>query len=290
VEEPRPRSAALELAPTLDAYLAHPIGRYVLGPTYAVWWLDASLNGIVFWDRPEAEHVRQVTQALEARQSPERPHASLIDARRVRSVDLDAFNVLSTYVHAYEDAIANVVARQAVLRPKGLAGAAVAGFHTVLATRYPVAVFTEPGAALHWLEVEHDLAAFERVDDVWAAASATPDVVVGLRAYLDQHLGRATLRDAARALGLSTRQLQRKLEGARTRFRQEETDAKIRAAKTLLLETDYNVKRVALEVGCASLQHFGALFRKGTQETPSEWRARRRHEMPATAAAIRAGR
>jgi AraC-like DNA-binding protein len=289
VEEPRHRSAALEPAPTLEAYLAHPVGRCVIGPTYAVWWLDASLNGIVFWGSPEAEHVRQVTVALEADLSPEvRPHASLIDARKVRTVDLGAFNVLATYVHRNEDAFERVVIRQAVLRPDGLAGAAVAGFHTVLASRYPVAVFTEPSAALRWLQVEHELEALERVDALCAAASAMPDIVVALRGYLDEHLGRATLRDAARALGMSTRQLQRKLSDARTRFRQEEADAKIRAAKILLLETNYDVKRVAIEVGCASLQHFGALFRKGTQETPSEWRARRRPEMRPTAAALRA--
>ena len=44
----------------------------------------------------------------------------------------------------------------------------------------------------------------------------------------------------------------------------------------LLLESDAKLTSVAVEVGCASLQHFSSLFRKLTGESPSAWRARHR--------------
>jgi AraC-like DNA-binding protein len=268
-------------ADTVDAYLARPVGSCLLGPTYAVYWYSPGLNGIVFWGRPEEEHLARVTRALEAELAPDvAPHASLVDARRVLAIDLGAFNKLSEYVHRRSASFSRVVTRQALLRPEGLAGAGVAGFYAVLAPSYPVDVFTAPEAALRWLGVDDEEVVAGEIDALYALATSSSCLVIALRAHLDQRPGAATLESAARALDMSTRQLQRKLLDARTSFQREEKAAKIRAAKTLLLETNYDIKRVAIEVGCASLQHFGALFRGVTCETPSQWRARQRRPLP----------
>jgi AraC-like DNA-binding protein len=98
--------------------------------------------------------------------------------------------------------------------------------------------------------------------------------VVTLRAFLEERRGAATLGETARAMDTSPRHLQRRLREASTCFQQEEQWAKVRVAKTLLLGTNYDIKRVALEVGCASPQHFGTLFRTATGQTPGQWRAR----------------
>jgi len=271
------RASAFTHSDTLAAYLGCPVGKCLLGPTYAVWWHSVHLNGIIFWDRPEEEHIQRVTRALEAELRPDvAPHASLIDARRVRAVDLGAFNCLSQYVNRRRDTFARLVTRQALVRPEGLAGAAVAGFYAVLAPSYPVSVFTDPHVALEWLGIGSAQQVASAVDSIYASATSSPSVVVALRAHLDQRLGASTLEEAARALDFSTRQLQRRLLDAGTSFQREENAARIRAAETLLLETNYDIKRIAIEVGFASLQHFGAFFRKATLETPSQWRSRQR--------------
>jgi AraC-like DNA-binding protein len=100
--------------------------------------------------------------------------------------------------------------------------------------------------------------------------------VAAIRSYLDQAPGSPTLKDIAKAFGLSPRNLQRKLSEVHTTFQQEQNAARLRLAKTLLLETNYEVKRIAIEVGCASLQNFSALFHKGTGESPSQWRSHQR--------------
>jgi AraC-like DNA-binding protein len=267
---------------TIEAYLAQPVGHYLLGPTFVVWWSIPTLNGIMFWGRPDDEHVRCITAALEAHIRP-RPeaHASLIDVRRVSCVDLGAFTALSHWVRSQREPLSKVVGRQALLRPDGLAGAAVAGFPAVLAPAYPIDVFTDPVEALGWLGLADQVAVLAELEEIYATASGGSAFVAAVRAHLEQRPG-ATLQDSARAFGLSRRNLQRKLSEAHTTFQAEQNAARVRAAKTLLLETNYDLKRIAFEVGCASLQNFSALFHKGAGESPSAWRAHQRpNDFPA---------
>src|SRR5687768_2104693 len=83
---PRPgrKEGRVEAASCLEHYLARPVGRYFVGPTYVVWWQSVRLNGISLWGRPEEDHIVRITRALEAELEPGvSPHASLIDLRRV---------------------------------------------------------------------------------------------------------------------------------------------------------------------------------------------------------------
>jgi AraC-like DNA-binding protein len=261
---------------TLDAYLERPIGTCLCGPSYAIWWRDPTLKCIVFWGRPDEDDISRITRALDAElERIVTPHASFVDTRRVRAVDLGAFTTLSQYLFRRREPFTRFVARQALVRPEGLAGAAVAGFYAVLAPAYPVGVFTETAEALQWLGVVDAAHVARQLEEIYAMVTASSTVLVALRAHLDRRLGTTTVAEAASALGMSARQLQRKLHEAHTSFQQEDAAARIRAAQTLLLETNYEVKRIAIEVGCASLQHFCMLFRKEVGETPSQWRAQR---------------
>ncbi|HLZ10111.1 MAG TPA: AraC family transcriptional regulator, partial [Chloroflexota bacterium] len=171
-------------------------------------------------------------------------------------------------------AFSRIVVRQALLRPEGLAGAAIAGFYAILSPSYSVKVFTEADAALKWLGSDPRLT--REIDGLYEAATGSPHMLVVLRSYLEERLGQVTLAEAARALGMSSRQLQRKLRESHTSFQREERLVRISVAKTLLLETNYDVKRIAIEVGCGSTQHFGAAFRKVEGESPTRWRTRHR--------------
>ena len=107
-----------------------------------------------------------------------------------------------------------------------------------------------------------------------------------LRAFLRKN-PRGSLRDAARALGLSSRTLQRKLRDERTSFQREHGAVRVRVAKDLMIHTDYDLKRIAFEVGCALPQQFSTLFHKRVGETPSGWRERARRERAIAAASDR---
>jgi len=263
-------------ASSLESYRQRPMGTYLSGPTYCIWWLNSGLNGISFWGRPEAQHIAVVTSGLDAEFAPGvARHASIIDARYMDGVDPEAFNNLARYVVAHRVSLSQIHTGQAILRPSGLVGAVVAGFHAVLDTIYPVKVFANVGPALDWLEVRDDASVLDELDGIRALEVGSSPVVIALREHLGQQPGTATVDSVARALGLSSRELQRQLRASNTRFKTEQHAAQIRIAKTLLLETNYDVKRIAIEVGCSSGQHFSALFRDSVGATPSQWRAQR---------------
>jgi len=204
------------------------------------------------------------------------PHGCLIDARHLTGVDLSAFNTLLKYVKSRRERFAKVVEGQALLRPGGLAGAAVAGFYAVLRPAYPVGVFTDLADALGWLGREEEAGTVADLNQALLELCSGAASVVALRSYLEESPGSATLKGAAQALGVSPRNLQRKLLEAQTSFQVEHNAAQLRLAKNLLLETDYEIKHIAFEAGCASSQHFCTLFRRLTGEAPSEWRSRHR--------------
>ena len=103
-----------------------------------------------------------------------------------------------------------------------------------------------------------------------------PPVVAALRAFLDARLEGPSIAEAAKSLGMSERTLQRRLREADTSYVDQLAKARLGAAQRLLLDSDASLTTIALDVGCASLQHFSALFRKQLGESPSSWRARHR--------------
>jgi AraC-like DNA-binding protein len=109
------------------------------------------------------------------------------------------------------------------------------------------------------------------------AGELDTDRVAQLRGWLDRHVADATLTSAARALARSRRSLQRDLHLAGSSFRSELLEARVRQARTLLLHTAASLTQIALDVGCASLQHFSLMFRMHTGETPSRWREQHRN-------------
>lgn len=264
---------------TLEGFAGEPRGRFVAGATFAHFCARADLWGVVLWGRPEPEHIATLVTSLrlELGEAASR-HGSIVDASRLDSVDVAAFSVLDRYVREHQDELAKQVSRLALVRPEGMTGAVVAGFFEVLPRPYPVGVFASSEEALAWLDLaEEDAAAFVRAIEVLhGEATGAAPVVTALATVLDARLGDINVAEAARALGLSERTLQRRLRGARTTFLDELNLARLRAAKRLLLDSDTPVTTIALEVGCATPQHFSTLFRRLTGQTPSDWRRAQR--------------
>ena len=159
---------------------------------------------------------------------------------------------------------------------QALGGATVAGAFEVLPRPYSVATFDNPRAAFEWAAPAHRDDGPGLLDRRYAEATGTPLLLGELRAYLEGHLTSAEVAGAATALAMSPRTLQRKLAEAQTTFKRELADARIRVAKRKLVETDAPLTAIAFDVGCASLQHFSALFRRTVRESPSAFRARAR--------------
>lgn len=238
------------------------------GEGWAHFCARPTLWGVLLWGRPGRDGIAGLSRSLLSELvDPAVPHGSLVDARRIEGVDAAAFETLTAYVDEHRDALAKQVQRLALIRPLGMEGAVVAGFFEVLPKPYPVATFESPDEALSWLE--HDASIGPELDALYAELAATPAIVSALRAVLADY---PPIADAAKRLGMSERTLQRRLRDADTSYQDEVNQARIRAARRLLLDTDTPITTIALEVGCSSPQHFSALFRRLVGQTPSDFR------------------
>jgi AraC-like DNA-binding protein len=254
-------------------------GLYNAGETWLHFCAERDVWGVVLWGRPTAVDLAKLVASLKLELGDAvLPHGSLIDARRVEGAEPGAFGLLAEYVKEHRGGLARKVARLALVRPNGMAGAIVAGFFEVLPKPYPVRTFVEVSDALSWLgesrEAPLDAAALAAaLDRAHAESAGTSPVLSQLRAVLDRRLTRETsLADAAHALATSERTLQRRLSESKTTLSDEIALAKVRAAKRRMLETDDPLTTIALDIGCASLQHFGQLFRRFEGVSPSAWR------------------
>ncbi|SEU28308.1 helix-turn-helix transcriptional regulator [Stigmatella erecta] len=263
----------------VDDYLRDPIGRYLMGDGFLHWYAEEDLCGFSLWGRPAESQVRRLIEVLDVEKTPRAPHASLVDARWLEAPDPSAFTLFVKYMQQREREFASSVVRQALVRPEGLVGATVGGFYSLLSPSYPSKVFTSTAEAMAWLGLPETrsaplLAEIQQLIDV---ATGQAPVLQELHRVLRPRLVNANLADTAREMGMSERTLQRRLKEAGTSFQAELNAVQVRTAQALLLETDMKLTAVAVDVGCASLQHFSSLFRKLVGESPSTWRDQHRH-------------
>ena len=263
---------------TIDELARDPVGRWVGGATFAHFCLRSSLWGLLLWGRPNEQDAIQLGRSLVLELEPGVPrHDSIVDASRLEGGDASAFIALQKYMTRHSEALAKQVSRLALVRPSGLEGAIVAGAYEVIERPYPVKLFGDVAGALAWLAPDGHLAELAAsIAAVHTEATGTPPILGALRSWLDGHLADPTVAAAASALGVSERTLQRKLGDMGTTFLDEASGARVRAAQRLLRDGDTPLTAIALEVGCASLQHFSALFRRRTGESPSAWRVKNR--------------
>lgn len=261
----------------LDELLASPHGRYLSGPFSLSFIIDPHLVGVVVWGRPSADQILDLVRAHERMRPVLAPRtAALVDVRHLEWPDPSAFAAVARYLAERRAWLAEYIERLALVRPAlGPVGAAGAGFFDVTARPFAVGTFTTLQDALAWSGRSDADALATELDALLVEASGTPALLRQLRERLDSSPGELSLPRAARALGVTERTLQRLLRSWSTSFQLEQNRAQVRVAQRLLRETDSSLTQVAHAVGCASLAHFSAMFRRITGETPSGWRGRR---------------
>jgi AraC-like DNA-binding protein len=259
-------------------FVTTPVGRYVAGRGWALWTADPACCGSVVWGRLDDAAVAQALAPFDSLFSPEMaPRCDLVtEASRLEGIDPSAFQRFATYIARRLPQMAERIARHAIVRPAGVPGALVAGFYEVSGRPpYPTRLFTTAVEAFVWLGRRDARSLADELGAIAADQTLATEELRKLHALLATRLD-LSLSAAARAIGTSTRSLQRRLRAAGTSFRAEVDVVRIRTAGALLADTDQKITTIALDVGCATPQHFSALFRRLTGETPSGWRARQR--------------
>ncbi len=223
----------------------------------AAWKVDG-VDGASLWGRVSLAQIEvgyQATRRLA--EAPSGPIDAVTDLSGVTSFDDAVYLRMAAYVTELGPRIEPRLRSHVLIVPDGVLRAAMVGF-------------------LH-LHMRHGWSIEPALPASIAARVAAlveprrdHDLVTALRT---QHTHDA-LPDAAKALGVAPRTLQRALHGAGTCFRAVVEEARIAEACRLLDHTDLKVEAVAREVGFQSLSGFVRSFRSVCGQTPSERRVR----------------
>jgi AraC-like DNA-binding protein len=261
---------------SIPQFLDNPSGCYVAGKSYLIWVYSPTLAGSMYFGRPNPDDFPDVLALAPLHERLQAPFDAVVDCGRLVAIDAAAFQLLLGHMVSVLPSLAPRVRAASIVRPAGMPGATMAGlFHDLVAPVIRATLFTDRDEAFRWLGRPDGEEARQAVDEVLRGLFDLPLTVRQLRDWLRMHLDAPTVEVAARALGSSTRTLQRTLAEAGTSFRAEIDRARVRAAEAELLDQGCKLEVIARHVGCSSLSGFSKLFRRVTGETPSEFRERR---------------
>ena len=88
--------------------------------------------------------------------------------------------------------------------------------------------------------------------------------------------GWLTINQTAELSGVSVRSLQRRLAAMGVSFAQISNECRLEIAKELLADTDQSLSEIAMHIGYSESQNFIRAFKRGTGQTPEEFRQRNR--------------
>jgi AraC-like DNA-binding protein len=261
-----------------DRMLLDPVGNATVGPHHAMWCVDADLTGVSLWGEPTSAEVTALFALLAAPHSEalNLPCDVVLDGRYLRGMNVEAFEVFVEHARHHHSTIAARTRRQALVRPEGAVGALFSGFNALLAPEYRWGVFARLDEALAWLERDDAQQASQAVTDVVNRGQQASPLVISLEAWLRSRRDRVAVSDAAKALAVSVRSLQRHLAEHGTSFRDMAAEVAVERAEALLTESELKIANIADSAGNTSRETLVRRFRRRRGVTPSEWRRRSR--------------
>ena len=252
--------------------------RYLAGPTWIYFVADDDLGGLVLFGGLDDAGGRAIVDVIRQRLRSRPVSRFLIDERDLGSVTPGAFMAFGELVRDGRALLEGRMEKVAMVHSGGFIAAIASGFVATFSLPFTAKTFDDVGAALTFLDVpERSHAAL--LDALAAARDSVEGespLLRNVRALVRAELGGADLAAVARRLGMARRTLQRRLRSEGTSFQNEIGRAQVAFARERLRDSDDKLTAIALDAGCRSLQHFSALFKKRTGETPSAFRARTR--------------
>jgi AraC-like DNA-binding protein len=261
-----------------EAFAASPIGRCLVGPTFAIWCFSSELQGSIVWGVLDDRSIRDMMSIGEFIRHPQiaKRRRALADCRDVERADAD---VLLGFAAIARDRVTGWRAgleRQALIIPAGFGGMLLAGALPSVGVDHPLRIAHDLDSALAFVDHPAAAAAHASAARIAAAARGESVLLSRLRAHFGRELSTATIDTSAAALGMSTRTLQRELRRLETSFSNELRRVRIDTAEALLAHTDLKIDAIATRVGFGTASRMSASLRRALNLTASELRAERR--------------
>ncbi len=225
--------------------------------------LLAKLHGVL-----DAAAAFELGQRLRSGLRAESVKVALVDGSEALDVELGSLRGLFEALATARSAAQLAAPRLFFVRPRRL-GVPRFAWSAVLVAHHPVVVVDAAEEAIRGLFDVAAAAGFARHARLAAGERSRARLVE----LLEESRGRLALPQAAKALALSERSLQRLLGEQGTSFSQCRQRVRVEGAKALL-GRGRSVTEVALELGYRSANSFIKEFRKATGDTPGQWRVR----------------
>ncbi|HEY5949561.1 MAG TPA: helix-turn-helix transcriptional regulator [Kofleriaceae bacterium] len=261
-----------------DEFVASPVGRCVIGPSFAIWCYAPDLHGATLWGEVDERSLREMMAIGRFSQ-----HPAMGSRRRVltdcRDVERPDAAVLLGFVDSAREQLADWstgLDRQALVVPAGPAGILLSGALPLAGLDHSLRVTTDIDAALAFLVHPAATAAYAAATTMIAGTRGRPALLSRLRAQLATDLNHATIESTAAALGMSTRTLQRELQRLNTSYSEQLRHARVVTAEALLFHTDLKIEAIATQVGYGTASRMSLTLRRELSLTASELRAIRR--------------
>ncbi len=257
-------------------FMAAPIGRCVIGPSFVIWCAAPDLAGTILWGALDDHDVREMMQVGEFIRHPSisGSRCALVDARDLERVDGDMLLGFTTAARDRMPQWSRQIRRQAVVVPEGLSGILVAGGMASLSPTHPLRAMLDLQAAFDFLDHPAARDAHAAAMALSIAARGRSALIGRLRSQLALDLIAAAVEDCAGALGFSARTLQRELHRLGTSFSDELRRARVAAAEEMLRLSDVKIESIATRVGFGTSSRMSAALRRELSVTASELRAR----------------
>jgi AraC-like DNA-binding protein len=266
----------LSLASNPAEFLGRPIGRCVVGRTFAIWCGAPDLTGTILWGVPDERDVREYVSLLEHARHPDMSadRRAIMDCRAIERVDTETLLTFTTLARGWMRLSSPRTKRHAVVVPDGISEILLAGAMIAVGPSHPFRVVRDLDEALAFLDHPAAGAAHEAAMALAAGVRGRSALLGRLRLQLAVQLADATVERAASGLRLSTRTLQRELRAQGTTFSDELRRARVAAAAELLRLSDLKIEVIANRVGFCSASRASAAIRRELGVTASELRGR----------------
>ena len=253
----------------VEAFFAAPRRRALTRRSFAVTVTDGGTLAMVA--RGDI-HARDIEEGMALFREAHRlgtRRRQLVDLQRVRSYSAASMEALVRF-HEEDEAYAQGVAREAVVRPGGVLGAFAEGFHRAAELPFEGRAFSSAARAFEWLGDPVGWGPLQ--PERWLGTGEDAALVAAVEARVVALGATTTVADVATALTTSARTLQRRLRARGEDFRSLRRRALVREAQRALETTDRSIKEIAYDLGFRSPSRLVDAFRRELGTSPSGYR------------------
>lgn len=272
--------AVASFAPTdrIDEFVANPIGRCIVGPSFLTWCATPELQGAIIWGTVDDQSLRDMMAAGEYVRHPavSTRRRVLVDCRDITRADADALLQFASLARDRLELWRAGLEREAIAIPQGVPGILIGGALPSLGVALPMRFTHDLESALAYIDHPAARAYHEAAARIAAGVRGRAVLIARLRVQLQRELDTATVESIASALGMSARTLQRELARLNTSFSTELRGMRVAAAETLLQHSDLKIEAIATQVGFGNASRMSATLRRERNATASMLRARAR--------------